>query len=251
MNTLITKLTDAVTDNTIRRLTEAVFETASFVSDVDKKAIGIATDEAGLIRCPDGHMYYNNSGTPGTVPLPDHTLSGSGSLVYWWFGTPGCHIMISPKAAITKLAASNSALNGDFKELAYSERINELVLGSESVAALTGSIENINQTSLDNISIFTVRGPGVTGNIECLSSNTSLTEFNVPGSDISGNLLELGHATSLTRIRFHGTQIVGTMDDLADELYANGKVSGTVQYIYNSSGSATVYTFTAGGWSKS
>lgn len=252
MDTLVITLPDAVTDNTIRRLNEVRFEIGPMASEESKKAFGLATTAPGLIRCPDGNMYFNNpGGTPGTVPLHENALSGSGNLTYWWFATPGSHVLVSPKANITQLTSSNSLLKGDFSQLKYSPSLVELDLGQENLAALTGSIEEISQASLDSIPLFKVRGPGVTGNISCLSENTSLEEFVINGSDCTGDITSLAKCVNLERVRYHNSQVVGDMDDLADALFANGKISGTILYTYNSGGSGKTYTFTSEGWTVS
>lgn len=252
MNTLLINLPDAVSDGSIRRLNEVRFEIGAMASEESKKAFGLATTAPGLIRCPDGNMYFNNpGGIPGTVPLHENALSGGGILTYWWFATPGSHVLVSPKANITRLTATQSLLKGDFSQLKYSPILVELDVGQENLASLTGSIEDISQASLDSIQLFKVRGPGVTGNIACLSENTNLEEFIINGSDCTGEITALAKCVNLSRVRYHNSQVSGDMDDLADELYANGKTSGTIVYTYNSSGSSKTYTFTAEGWTAS
>ena len=251
MNTLLINLPDAVSDGSIRRINEVRFEIGTGASEEAKKAIALAVTAPGKIRCPDGHMYYNNpGGIPGTVPLAENALSGSGNTLYWWFATPGSHVLISPKSNITQLASLTSILKGDFSQLKYTPTLLELDLGQETDPALTGSIEDISQDSLDNITSFKVRGPGVFGNISCLGENTHLENFTINGTDCTGDITSLAKCIALQQVRFNNTLVTGNVDDLADELFANGRVSGTLQHIYDSAGSAVVYTFTSEGWTK-
>lgn len=250
MNSLIITLPSEVSDNSIRRLNEARFEIGNQASEESKKAIGVALDAPGLIRCPDGHMYFNNGGTPGTVPLEQNAIAGTGNMTYWWFATPGSHVLLSAKENIVKLSSTNSVLKGNLSELKYSPRLNELDLGSETEAALTGSIEDISSEVLSSIPLFKVRGPGVYGNISVFSGNESLEQLLINGTDCEGDITSLAACTELTRIRFNNSGVTGNVDDLADGLYSNGKTSGTLTYTYNSSGSAVTYTFSPSGWTK-
>lgn len=89
---------------------------------------------------------------------------------------------------------------------------------------------------------------GITGNIA--NFGNLLQVLQVKNTNLYGDLAELGKAVGLTYLEIQGcTKLQGTLDDLANALYSNGKVSGTLN-AYDVDSTHVVYTFTSEGWTK-
>ena len=89
---------------------------------------------------------------------------------------------------------------------------------------------------------------GITGDVA--NFGNSLKVLQVKNTDLYGDLADLGKATGLAYMEIQGcTKLQGTLDDLANALYSNGKVSGTLN-AYDVDSTHVVYTFTSEGWTK-
>lgn len=240
MNTFKITLQDAVTDPSIRRIDELRFEVPATASSDSKKVIELAMAANGKIRCPDGSMFDAN---PSAAPVAEKVLYGNNNFVYFWFSSPGSHLMISPKSKV--YGFRSSTIIGNLSAFKFTDTLR--ILNASSFA---GSVGDINQDAIDAMSEFIIHGESVIGNISVFSENETLQTFNVSDTSIEGDILSLSNCIALHILRFHDSHITGDVDDLADAMFANGRTSGTMIYTYNSSGSGTTYTFSDEGWSK-
>lgn len=136
----------------------------------------------------------------------------------------------------------------------------ETLLGSTaSPGPFYGDVSMIASEAIKTLELVSGNELKVTGNIESFKDSDLLTSFVLLDTNCHGDISTLGKLTSATRILFtNAPNIEGEVTDLLDNLFANGKVSGTVTIriagtfaTYNGQSRLTDIsaTFTSSGWS--
>lgn len=190
--------------------------------------------------CNASGVPYTNKQRTGTGGMTiDHTycLGGGYSLYY------------NNMTAIIRFQDVGGCLQFDISNLQYMPHLDVFETGSVK-SKVYGKLESC-PIFTNNIRICSLRNSNISGNISCFSENYKLERLNIQNTNITGEITSIGKCIHLKQIRVHNTNVTGNSDDLADEMYANGRTSGEMNYFINSAGSKYTYTFTNDGWTRS
>lgn len=261
---LITKLNEEVTDITLPKL--GCYRV--YAQNEDGSLCSVKIDNTNSVS----HVEFIGDGTlcdSSGNPIAAYDTSSTSYEVY--FKSTGGFVQISNKYTVSSVIVSSSApykskLNID--DFAFSSGMSYL---SSSYSNTFGSLKSLNAfTNNANVSI---NGSNITGNLSDIANKkftslslryTSLitgnfddmpmdvaaayTDINIAGSSFSVSAANFGKFVNATTI---STDKVGVgYAAIADALYANGKVSGSVS-ITDRSTVAHVCTFTSSGWTES
>lgn len=241
MNTFVLKVPDAVNDPSLPKLDGFVWSVPSYsgsspiVLDFQEShsELTLTIYGQGNFCSQDGSTSYGQS------------LTTTGRYVFLAPSTEG-YLHIESKYGFTKIAAGDIIVNiADFE---YSN-IDYL---SWRTAGIYGSLDKCPQL-LQRLTLLYARGNdqniGIVGNLS--QFGTQFTQIDVRNCDgVIGNKQDLGACINLVYLVLIGCSGVdGTLDDLADAMCANGRVSGTLN-TYDVDSSHVTYTFTSTGWAK-
>lgn len=239
---LVLKLPSASTDRTLRRIGEFVMRIDPNVSNSE---YGIAVPNSatrGVARIlGDSSVYFTDS-TFTQDYGQERQESGSNYIVNGTGGT----LFIGGKDVITNLSLTRGVIL-DLKEIKYCPLLKWLYGQS---GTLEGDIGNLSLIA-NQFDRFDARSQNnVYGDLSVFQNCTTLTNLTLERTNCEGSILNLGKCTSLgTLYLFASTSVTGNPDDLADAMYANGRVSGTMTFTSQERVVST-YTFTPSGWSK-
>lgn len=260
---LITKLNEEVTDVTLPKLGSYRVYAQSEDGSLCSVKITNTTSVSHVEFVGDGTLC-DSSGNP----VAAYDTSSTSYDVY--FKSTGGFVQISNKYTVASVIVSSSApyksklnvddfaystglsyfssnysyTNGSLKSLnAFADSATISINGSN----ITGALSDIANKKFTSLSLrYTTR---ITGNFDDMPMDVAAayTSINIAGSSFSVTAANFGKFVNATTI---STDIVGVgYDAIADALYANGKVSGSVS-ITDRSAVAHVCTFTSSGWTS-
>lgn len=189
--------------------------------------------------CNSSGVPYANKQRTGTGGMTiDHTycLGGGYSLYY------------NNMQALVRFQDVGGCLQFDIADLQYMPHLDVFETGSTK-SKVYGVLESC-PLFTNNIRLCSLRNSNISGDVSCFSENERLERLNIQNTHISGELISLGKCIHLKQIRVHDTNITGNPDDLADEMFTNGRHSGEMSYFINAAGSKYTYTFTNSGWTR-
>ena len=192
-----------------------------------------------------GNKYYIKAFTVSTDTPSD-----------WEISYEGCDFYACDNLKTLRMYRSTRA-SLDFESL---KTLNlETLLTSATTGSLYGDIALIARATNEVVEVYSGNELKIYGDIEAFEDSTLLTSLVISNSDCTGNIEQLGKLTSVTRIILtNSNNVEGEVTTLLDNLYSNGKQSGSVTIriggtsaTYNGLPRPTdiVATFTGAGWS--
>ena len=281
MNTLMMKLPDAVTDDTLLKLGEVKFH-----AECSDNSVGVWSLVKDAIQNPGGARiigdgyFTNSSGTENygkSVEFPE----GNNVLQFYTKGT-SFDLYLSNKYTLTlirtvlpdtstgwsyrlvdgsfngcsKLATlalyRTAGQNVDLAEFADSPLVS--IVSATLISPFRGDVSNLVKDTLNTIDIT---GDALYGNISSFVDLTSLTTLKFNFSNVSGDISSVATCVALTNLSLENSNVSGTVESLLDAMFANGRQSG--QFTINVKGTSATYngsvptsdlvaTFSGSGW---
>lgn len=173
------------------------------------------------------------------------SITTTGRYVFIAPSTTG-YLHIESKYDFSKISAGDIIVN--IADLEYSN-IDYLVWRT---AGIYGSLDKC-PNLLNRLTFLYARGNnqnvGIVGQLDNFGNQIEQLDIRYCGG-IRGNKSDLGHCISLKYlVIINCTGIEGSLDDLADVMYSNGRVSGTLE-VFDVDSTHSIYTFSSSGWTK-
>lgn len=283
MQTLITKLPAAASDETLYKMDELHFH-VKFASGTAITARRFVINNNGIAKIPCrivGDGYFTNS--DGSENLGKEVLASLAVFTYLSEGEYDLYIgdkyrlsevnftyftrgsVLADLATFKCLPACFQFWCGKIGGLTYDEKfdVDEIDLSfirslvaetAPSYPTLRGHLSSFKNSSMTRLS---TQYQSLSGETADLSALTSLNTLELANNDVSGDIADLV-SSAFVRVDLSLTSVSGTLESLLDKMYAAGRVSGTCILVLQ--GSSVTYngtvptvtktaTFAAGGWS--
>lgn len=234
-NCLVTKLKGVVNNPNLLPIgyvrLHAKSISGAYTAENAKLQITIKNGETCTISTPNGGYFALSFAGLDTDRLATYTIKADSavegsSTVVLFFANADYDILISNKYSIRILAGSNTAKNvvtGDINDLKFSDSIELLIVNNDWVGELSSLSNKQNLTQLN------LEGTSVSGNINNLQSDTSLTNITLNrANNIYGNIDDLGPLTSL--VSFFAADVAGisgTIEGFVAGQINSGKTTST------------------------
>lgn len=239
---IILTLDESVTDETLPKLGEMIFE----VNAPNNFSFGYLTNNnteftARIIG--DGNFftdgtYQTSAGVSVTQTTPSLFLSAG----HYKVGVTQKYILRD--LGHDFLLAEKDAVSFDCADMKYSEFTFSFHASHWILSNFSG--ENMKNCVLINAS-------GATGfNVdveEFKKLTSSLYSVNISSTDAYGDIVDaFGSRTNLSLLSYGSTQCTGAYQDVCDAMVANGRTSGTMTIADNDGSGVKVVTFDGSGW---
>lgn len=205
---LLTRLSEAVTDQSLPKLGCVQFKVAPSMS-VNGALAKVASDTPCTLSLISGSLTAVDYNTSTPIPLPANIDLGE----QWWTfasGSAGATIEISNVYDIKTFDGLLKCITEvDLKKLRYMENLSKFTAYNEN-ADIYGDIN----VFAGKKSIFQI----------------VLNSPRMPRPNIIGNIETWGECTSLTTISLYGTGVEGDLLQLAKNQRSNGRTSGQITF---------------------
>lgn len=240
---LILTLDETVSDDTLPRLGEMIFE----VNSANNFSFGYLTNNATQFTAriigsgnffTDG-TYQTSAGTSVTQTTASLFLSSG----HYKVGITQKYILRDFGHDFP--LAEAGAVSFDCTYLKYSEYTFSFHASHWGLSNFSG--ENMKNCVLINASGATGFAVDVA---EFKKLTSSLYSVNIGNTDAYGDAVDaFGNRTGLSLLAFSTTECTGTYQAVCDAMFANGRTSGTMTISANDGAGVKVVTFTPSGWS--
>lgn len=258
MSCIQMKLDDTVTDSNLRKIDEWVMNVQS---TRNRKMIITSTSQETIYArvIGDGVFYTDDTYTTELGTTATLTQANGGNL---YLGAGTYKVFLSNKYKLRQLLSrpSDHYFDGDIsidckylqlEEYWFSLDLNGVILQNFDLFAIDKVDEfRLYKCELNcDVSLF----------IDKISESTTLRRFIIQDDSITGDATELGSIHAFVNspnnavVSIRGTGMTGTYDVFCDNLFNQGKTSGTllVHMPGDPSGDGTyTITFSAGGWTR-
>ena len=245
MDCLVMSLPAEVTDTSLRKLGEMKME---ILSTTTYSEVGLAfksVPDRGNARIVAGEgTYFTNSAHTENNGQEVQEL-GNNYIV----NGEGGSLFLGNKQNITNMSLV-SGVKLDIEEVKYCD---ELIWLYGASGTLEGDIANLSRFANQMVRLDVRSTNNVYGDLSVFSECETLTNLTLERTKCTGSIMNLQNCLSLaTLYLFDTTGATGDPDDLANAMYngGEGRTSGTLTYT-SPSNVRSVYTFAAGGWTKS
>lgn len=240
---IILKLDETVTDDSLPKMGEMIFEVNSNVNFTFQYITNNSTEYTARI-IGDGNFWTNNTYTTSA----GKTVTQSTGALYMSSGH--YKVGITQKYLVRELGydaplANNEAVIFDCENLKY----------CDYNVAFHASHWNIKNFSGDNMSKCNfINASGAIGMevdvAEFKKITNDLSSVNIGNTECYGDLVDaFGDKINLVLLASSANNTTGTYGAVCDAMYANGRTSGTMAIVTNDGAGVKTVTFTAGGWS--
>lgn len=239
---LILKLDENVTDDSLPKLGELIFE----VNAANNFSFGYLTNNATEFTARiigEGNFftdstYQTSAGTEVTQTSPSLFLAAG-----------HYKVAVTQKYILKEIGhnfglVDKGAVSFDCSNMEYSEF-------TFSFQASHWNISNFSGENMKNCVLF--NASGATGfNVdvaEFKKLTSSLYSVNIGSTDAYGDVVDaFGSRTNLSLLACSMTQCTGTYQAVCDAMFANGRTSGTMTIAVNDGTGVHTVTFTQSGW---
>jgi hypothetical protein len=251
MNMMQIKLPEAVTDNTLKTISEFEFYVnGEWDAIANNNRISIRLSQSSTIRIVEGSAHFTNSQNTEdlgrTISIPANTTT------YLYISSGSAKILVGYKDSISSFTAPSGRQTTLTNDINYfrSNRINYLNLDRcyfeypFDIKKFTDLYE-LRVINSRNSQVFNLNDIKVLDVLQLLGTNAT----------ILGEVSALGRNYRLSEIRLE--EATGAVEDLFDDMVNNGRTSGTLLMIF--SGGTVTYqgsiirsisaTFNSEGWS--
>lgn len=281
MDTLMMKLPDAVTDDTLLKLGEVKFH-----AECSDNSVGVWSLVKDAIQNPGGARiigdgYFTNSSGSENYGKSVEFQEGNNALQFYTKGT-SFDLYLSNKYNLTLIRTvlpdtstgwSYTLVNGSFNgssklgtlalyrtsgqnvnlaEFADSPLLS--IVCSSATSPFYGDVSNLVKDTLQTIDIT---GDALYGDISSFVNLASLNTLKFNFSKVSGDISSVATCVALTNLSLENSNVSGTVEDLLDAMFTNGRRSG--QFTVNVKGTSATYngsvptsdlvaTFNNSGW---
>ena len=258
MSCIQMKLDDTVTDSNLRKIDEWVMNVQS-TRNRHMAIYSTSTETIYARVIGDGVFYTDDTYTVELGTTATLTQANGGHL---YLGAGTYKVFLSNKYKVRQIASrpSNHHFSGDIsidckylqlEEYWYTLDLNGVLLQNFDLLAID-KVDDFRLYHCElncDISLF----------VDKILQSTNLQRFVIDDDTVTGNAAQLGSyfftgSPNNTVISLRGTGMTGTYDEFCDNLFSQGKTSGTLQVHMpgdpSSDGTYTI-TFNAGGWTRS
>lgn len=282
MDTLMMKLPDAVTDDTLLKLGEVKFH-----AECSDNSVGVWYLVKDAIQNPGGARiigdgYFTNSSGSENYGKSVEFQEGNNVLQFYTKGT-SFDLYLSNKYNLTLIRTvlpdtsagwsytlvdggfngssklgtvalyRTSGQNVNLSEFADSPLLS--IVCSSLTSPFYGDVSNLAKDTLQTIDIT---GDALYGDISSFINLTNLNTLKFNFSKVSGDISSAATCVALTNLSLENSNVSGSVESLLDAMYANGRRSG--QFTINVKGTSATYngnvptadlvaTFGDSGWS--
>lgn len=281
MNTLMMKLPDAVTDNTLLKLGEIKFH-----AECNDNSVGVWSLVKDSILNPGGARiigdgYFTNSSGTENLGKSVEFQEGNNTLQLYTKGS-SFDLYLSDKYSLTLIRTvlpdtsagwSYTLVDGSFSgcsklgtlalyrtsgqnvnlaEFADSPLVS--IVSASLISPFCGDVSNLVKDTLQTVDIT---GDALYGDISSFDGLTTLTSLKFNFSKVSGDISSVATCVALTNLSLENSDVTGTVESLLNAMFANGRQSG--QFTINVKGTSATYngnvptsdlvaTFSGSGW---
>lgn len=239
---LILKLDEAVTDNSLPKMGEMIFEVNSNSNFTFQYATQSNAEYTARI-IGDGNFFTDNTYTDSsgkTVTQTTNTL---------YMSSGNYKVGITQKYIARNIGydfplVDRGSVSFDCENMKYCDYKFSLHAAHWNLYNFSG--KNMSQCLLLNAS----GALGMSVDVAEFKDITSdLQSVNLGSTDCYGDAVEaFGDKINLTLLSLSNTQCTGTYGAICDAMYANGRTSGTLTILANDGTGVHTVTFTAEGW---
>lgn len=240
---LIVTLDETVTDDSLPKIGEMIFEVNSNSNFTFQYVTNGNTEYSARIIGEEGNFFTDSSYTTSA----GKSVTQSTGYLYLSSGT--YKVGITQKYILRDLGhdfplAEKGGVSFDCTNMKYSEYTFSFHASHWNLSNFSG--ENMKNCVLINAS-------GATGfNVdvaEFKELTSSLYSVNIGTTGAYGDVVDaFGSMTNLSLLACASTQCTGTYQDVCDAMYANGRTSGTMTILANDGAGTKTITFSVNGW---
>ena len=281
MNTLMMKLPDAVTDDTLLKLGEVKFH-----AECTDNSVGVWSLVKDAIQNPGGARiigdgYFTNSAGTENLGKSVEFQEGNNTLQLYIKGT-SFDLYLSNKYSLTlirtELPATSTGwsyrlADGSFygcsklgtitlyrtsgQNVNLAEFADSPLVSINSAAAISPFCGDVSNLVKDTLQTIDITGDALYGDISSFDGLTTLTTLKFNFSKVSGDISSVATCVALTNLSLENSNVSGTVESLLDAMFTNGRQSG--QFTINVKGTSATYngtvptsdlvaTFSGSGW---
>lgn len=239
---LIVTLDEAVTDASLPKMGEMIFEVNSNSNFTFQYTTNGNAEYTARIIGEEGNFFTDSS---YTTSAGDSVTQSTG---YLYLSSGHYKVGITQKYIVRDIGydaplANTGAVIFDCENLKYCDY-------PVAVHASHWEIKNFSGDNMSKCTLLNASGAvGLDIDVAEFKKITNITSVNISNTDCYGDIVDaFGSRTNLSLLSCGSTQCTGTYQDVCDAMVANGRTSGKLTIAANDGAGVKVVTFDGSGW---